>query len=278
MTNVHRIPSQKQEKTMTTATVAVEKSVNRIELEQKVKDMYEQVARDPFGEFHFELGRAVAERLGYPSADIDRIPREAVDSFAGVGFHFDLAAIEPGETVLDLGSGSGMDSFIAALRTGVNGKVLGVDMTDAQREKAERLRDRDGFAHVSYHKAYIENAPFDDNGIDVVISNGVINLAADKGAVFREVARLLKAGGRLALADIVTEVQLPGGITGDATLWAACIGGAMQVGDYVSAIEAVGLRVKQVKENPQYRFISKNAQGATKKYGVKSVSIVATKE
>jgi len=174
---------------MTTATVAVEKSVNRIELEQKVKDMYERVARDPFGEFHFELGRAVAERLGYPSADIDRIPREAVDSFAGVGFHFDLAAIEPGESVLDLGSGSGMDSFIAALRTGANGKVLGVDMTDAQREKAERLRDRDGFARISYHKAYIEHTPFADNSIDAVISNGVINLAADKAAVFREAAR-----------------------------------------------------------------------------------------
>jgi len=262
---------------MTTATVAVEKSVNRIELEQKVKDMYEQVARDPFGEFHFELGRAVAERLGYPSADLDRIPREAVDSFAGVGFHFDLAAIEPGETVLDLGSGSGMDSFIAALRTGANGKVLGVDMTDAQREKAERLRDRDGFTRVSYHKAYIENAPFDDNGIDVVISNGVINLAADKAAVFHEAARVLKPGGRLAISDIITEKELPEGVTCNTTLWAACIGGALQQDRYTDAIREAGLRLVTLRSNPQYRFLTASAQKACATYGVKSVSILAIK-
>jgi arsenite methyltransferase len=106
----------------------------------------------------------------------------------------------------------------------------------------------------------------------------VINLAPDKGTVFREAARLLKPGGRLALADIVTETQLPEGITCDATLWAACIGGAMRVGDYTSAIEAAGLRVTQVRDNPQYLFISTNAQGAARKYGVKSVSLVATRD
>ncbi len=106
----------------------------------------------------------------------------------------------------------------------------------------------------------------------------MINLAPEKGKVFREAARILKPGGRLALADIVTEVQLPQGITCDATLWAACIGGAMQVDDYVRAIESAGLRVTQVKDNPQYRFISTSAQGATRKYRVKSVSILAIKK
>ena len=110
-----------------------------------------------------------------------------------------------------------------------------------------------------------------------MISNGVINLAPDKAAVFREAARLLKAGGRLALSDIVTDVKLPEGITCNATLWAACIGGALQVDDYVRAVESAGLRVREVRDNPQYRFISENAQGAAKKYGVKSVSLLALK-
>ncbi len=262
---------------MSMPSVSAEKSVNRIDLEQKVKEMYQRVALDPFGEFHFEMGRALAERLGYAPADLDRIPREAVDSFAGVGHYFDLAEINPGDTILDLGSGSGMDSFIAALKTGTAGKVLGVDMTDAQREKAERLRDRDGFTQASYHKAYIENTPFDDGSIDVVISNGVINLAPDKQQVFNEAARLLRPGGRLAIADIVTEVQLPDGVTCNATLWAACIGGAMQVDRYLEAIERAGLRVEAVQDNPQYRFLSENAQGAARKYGVKSISLRATK-
>lgn len=262
---------------MNTATEALTRSVNTAELELKVKEMYEKVARDPFGEFHFEMGRALAERLGYAPTDLDRIPREAVDSFAGVGHYFDLAAIRPGETVLDLGSGSGMDSFIAALKTGAAGKVLGVDMTDAQREKAERLRDRDGFAQVSYHKAYIENTSFNDDSVDVVISNGVINLAADKAAVFREAARVLKPGGRLAIADIITEKELPEGVTCNATLWAACIGGALQKDKYLAAIAGAGLRVVTLRENPQYRFLTASAQKACATYGVKSVSILAVK-
>lgn len=253
------------------------REVNKAELEHKVKEMYERVAHDPFGEFHFEMGRALAERLGYAPADLDRIPREAVDSFAGVGHHFDLAAIKPGETVLDLGSGSGMDSFIAALKTGAAGKVLGVDMTDAQRKKAERLRDRDGFTQARYHKAYIENTPFDDGSIDVVISNGVINLAADKAAVFREAVRVLKSGGRLAISDIVTEKELPEGVTCNATLWAACIGGAMQQERYTDAIHAAGLRLVTLRTNPQYRFLTASAQKACATYGVKSVSLLAVK-
>ena len=132
------------------------------ELEGKVKAMYRDVAENPHGEFHFEMGRAMAERLGYAPADLDRIPAEAIESFAGVGYYFHLAALKPGETVLDLGSGSGMDTFIAALKVGPSGNVIGVDMTDEQRTKAERLRDRDGFSNVTYLKGYIENVPLPD--------------------------------------------------------------------------------------------------------------------
>src|SRR5688572_19169671 len=122
------------------------------ELESKVQDMYREVAQNPLGDFHFEMGRGLAERLGYPAVDLDRIPSEAIQSFAGVGHFFHLAALRSGECVVDLGSGSGMDTFIAALHVGDGGRVVGVDMTDAQREKAERLRDRDGFRQVSYRK------------------------------------------------------------------------------------------------------------------------------
>lgn len=251
--------------------------VDATALEQKVKAMYRDVALDPHGEFHFEMGRALAERLGYAPADLDAIPSEAIDSFAGVGYYFDLARLKPGETVVDLGSGSGMDSFIAALKIGQTGSVIGVDMTDEQLVKAEHLRATAGFGNVTYRKCYIEATGLPDDSCDAVISNGVVNLAPDKDAAFREAARLLKPGGRLALADIVTEVRLPEGITCDATLWAACIGGAMQIGDYTAAIDAAGMRVTQVRDNPQYQFISKNAQGATRQYGVKSISLVATR-
>jgi len=252
--------------------------VDTTALEQKVKAMYRDVALDPHGKFHFEMGRALAERLGYEPADLDAIPSEAIESFAGVGYFFDLARLKRGETVVDLGCGSGTDSFIAAVKVGKTGTVKGIDMTDEQLAKAEHLREAAGFENVTFQKGYIQTTGLADASCDVVISNGVINLAPEKESVFREAARLLKRGGRLALADIVTNVRLPEGITCDATLWAACIGGAMQVGDYTSAIEAAGLRVSEVRDNPQYQFISKSAQGATREYGVKSVSLVAMRE
>lgn len=253
-------------------------TVDREDLEAKVKDMYRQVALDPHGEFHFEMGRALAERLGYEPADLNRIPAQAIESFAGVGYYFHLAALKEGETVLDLGSGSGMDTFIAALKVGASGKVVGVDMTDEQRAKAERLRDGAGFRNVSYVKGYIESIPLENEGFDAVISNGVINLSADKPAVFREAARVLKRGGRLALSDIVTEIQLPDGVVCNATLWAACIGGALQQDDYRGAIEQAGFRVLCVEDNPNYQFLSPNAKGAAGKYGVKSISLLAIRK
>jgi arsenite methyltransferase len=251
--------------------------LDTVALEQKVKAMYRAVALEPEGEFHFEMGRKMAERLGYAPADLDAIPAQAIDSFAGVGYYFDLAQLDVGEKVVDLGSGSGMDSFIAALKVGSRGSVTGVDMTDEQLAKAERLRKSAAFANVAYRKGYIQQTGLDAGAYDAVISNGVINLAPDKDEVFREAARLLRCGGRLALADIVTDVQLPEGITCDATLWAACIGGAMQADKYVTAIEQAGLRVREQRDNPQYQFISRNAQGAARKFGVKSISLVAVK-
>ena len=245
------------------------------DLRARVRDMYDRVARDPAGEFHFEMGRVLAERLGYPPADLDRIPAEAIESFAGVGYHLGLAALAAGETALDLGSGSGMDAFVAALQVRPGGRVIGVDMTDAQLEKAARLRERDGFAEVELRRGLLEELPVENGSVDVVISNGVINLCADKERVFREVARVLRPGGRLAISDIVTARDLPEGVTCNATLWAACIGGAVRLDRYGAAIEAAGLRVERVVENPAYRFLSRSAQGASAQYGVRSVSLLA---
>jgi arsenite methyltransferase len=251
--------------------------VNRAELETKVQAMYRDVAQNPHGEFHFEMGRAMAERLGYRPADLDRIPAEAIDSFAGVGYYFHFLDDMEGARVLDLGSGSGMDSFLASLIAGPTGTVIGLDMTDAQRAKAEALRQRHGVRNVTFVKGYIDAAPFEDGSFDVVISNGVINLAVDKPQVFREITRLLRPGGRLAIADIVTGVQLPETISCNTTLWAACIGGAWQVDRYRAAVEAAGLRIVADQVNDQYRFLSDNAQGATRKFGVKSISLRADK-
>ena len=248
------------------------------ELESKVKAIYRNVAENPRGDFHFEMGRAMAERLGYSPDDLDRIPAESIDSFAGVGHYFHLADLQPGDMVVDLGSGSGMDTFIAALKVDARGKVTGVDMTDEQRGKAQRLRDRDGFLNVTYLKGYIEDVPLPDGCADAVISNGVINLATDKSKVFREGARLLRKGGRFAIADIVTAVQLPDTIVCNATLWAACIGGAAQRDNYRQMIEAAGLQVMRLEDNPQYRFISDKAKGASKTFGVKSISLLAVKQ
>ncbi|MEW6750358.1 MAG: methyltransferase domain-containing protein [Candidatus Latescibacterota bacterium] len=178
---------------------------------------------------------------------------------------------------MDLGSGSGMDTFVAALRVGPGGHVVGVDMTDAQLRKAQRLATGAGFANVTYRKAYIEETGLEAGSWDCVISNGVINLAPDKGRVFAEAARLLRPGGRLAIADIVTGSPLPEDITCDADLWAACIGGAAQEDDYRAAIEGAGLRLLRVQDNPQYQFLSDGARKATVKWDVKSVSLLARK-
>jgi arsenite methyltransferase len=253
------------------------KKVDASDLELKVKKMYRDVALNPTGEYHFEMGRALAEKLGYEKTDLDQIPAASVESFAGVGYYFDMANLKEGEHVLDLGSGSGMDTFIATLKVGGSGKVTGVDMTDEQLEKAERLRTAHNFGNVTFHKSYIEDLPFPDDSFDAVISNGVINLIPDKEKAFKEVCRVLKPGGRMVIADIVTEKQLPENVTCNSTLWAACIGGASQQDDYRNSIEKAGMEILAVRNNEPYSFISKSAKGASKEFGVKSLSLFAKK-
>ena len=254
----------------------MEAAVDTQELEAKVKDMYRHVAEEPAGEYHFEMGRSLAERLGYPTDVLERLPGGAIESFAGVGYFFDLADLTAGEEVIDLGSGSGMDVFFAAELVGTDGKVVGVDFTAEQLQKARSVAAEAGYSQVELREGRIEQLPAQDESFDCVISNGVINLAPDKAAVFAEASRVLRPGGRLAIADIVSERQMKESIVCDADLWASCIGGAAQQDAYREAIEGAGLRIEQIRENP-YEFISERAKNASDKYGVKSVSLLAVK-
>jgi len=248
-------------------------ALDTADLTRRVKDMYEEVALHPGHEFHFETGRPLAEHLGYPPDDLDRIPAAAIDSFAGVGYFLDLAAVEPADVVLDLGSGSGTDAFLAALAA-AEGRAIGVDMTAEQLAKSRRLAGEAGIGNAEFREGRIERPPVEAGSVDCVISNGVINLSPDKDAVFAAAATALRPGGRLAIADIVSAKPLPEGVTCDASLWAACIGGAMQRGRYLEAIERAGFGIERVREN-DYRFISDRAGNATEKYGVTSISLLA---
>jgi arsenite methyltransferase len=243
-------------------------------LEAEVKEIYRSVARGEGTDLHFELGRGLADHLGYPSELLDAIPAEALASFAGVGYHLDLASLQPGDAVLDLGSGSGTDVFCAAVLVGESGRVVGVDITDEQLDKAARLRDRDGLSQVELVEAHIEELPFDDASFDAVLSNGVINLSPAKDRVFAEAARVLRPGGRLAIADIVSGRALKERTRRNVELWAACIAGAIPRTTYVDAIEAQGLAVRALRRN-DYRFISKRALDACSTYEVQSISLVA---
>jgi arsenite methyltransferase len=251
-------------------------AIDPVELATKVQDMYRHVAEQPDGAYHFEMGRSLAERLGYPTDLLDQLPAGAVESFAGVGYFLDLADLQLGDRVLDLGSGSGMDAFAAANLVGPTGSVIGVDFTPEQLAKARRLAAHAGLAQVEFIEGRIEQLLVSDASVDCVISNGVINLSPDKARVFAEAARVLRPGGRLAIADIVTEQTLTDAIVSNADLWASCIGGAAQEDTYRQAIEAAGLHIATIRPN-RYEFLSPESRGASTTYGVKSASALAVK-
>lgn len=250
--------------------------VDAQELEAKVKDMYRQVAREEEAQLHFEIGRHLARHLGYPRELLDAIPGESLASFAGVGYHLDLAALAPGEVVLDLGSGSGTDVFCAAVQVGRSGRAVGVDFTREQVAKGARVRDRYGFVQTGFVEGCIDELPFADATFDAVISNGVINLSVVKSRVFAEAARVLRPGGRIALADIVSGKPLKEKTRRNVDLWAACIAGAIPRSSYMETIKAAGFDIHHVRRN-DYRFISERALNACSTYEVESVSLVASK-
>ncbi|MFW9855691.1 MAG: methyltransferase domain-containing protein [Candidatus Thorarchaeota archaeon] len=255
----------------------MEELLDEKKLEMKIKEMYHKVALFPFQSYHIEIGRTLAEKLGYLPQDLDKIPKEAVESFAGVGNPFDYADIKEGEVVLDLGSGSGMDSFIAAMKTGKSGKVYGVDITVTQLDNAEKARNLIKINNIEFHEANISSLPFEDDSIDVIISNNVINLSPEKLDVFKEISRVLKRNGRLAVSDVLSERKLGKKVKNDADLWAACVAGAADQNEYRRIIDQVGMEVIDIHENPEYQFRSESAIAASREFGVKSVTYLAKK-
>ena len=188
-------------------------------LREQVREKYRAVAVDPDATYHFHTGRPLAARLGYDSAIIDPLPDRAVESFAGVGNPFSLRTIQPGERVVDVGSGAGFDSFVAAHHVGPDGAVVGIDMTTEMLAKAIDSAEALELTDVVFRHGFAEALPVEDGWADVVISNGVINLCADKRAVFDEIHRVLRPGGVLQFADIANGRTVPIEAMRDVDLW-----------------------------------------------------------
>ncbi len=202
-----------------TSQPVTQAKVDRDQLRRQISEKYTDVALDPVKGFHFHTGRPLAEMLEYDAGDVDRLPAGTVDSFAGTGNPFSLGRLNSGETVLDIGCGAGFDALQAAMQVGPSGRVIAVDMTAAMREKAAAGASDLGLTNVEVRAGFMESLPLDDASVDVVISNGVINLTPDKAGVMREVFRVLKPGGRFQIGDIVVHKEVPQDAKDDIDLW-----------------------------------------------------------
>lgn len=189
--------------------------------------------------------RAVAEAFGYSSDELSSIPA-AANMGLSCGNPTAMASLRPGETVVDLGSGGGLDVFLAAQRVGPTGHAIGIDMTSQMIDLARRNAQQSGVSNVAFHQATIDRLPLPDASVDCVISNCVINLAPDKPAVFREIARVLKPGGRLAVSDIALKKQLPSELAGDVMAYVGCIAGAIEIDTYRRQLTEAGFSGVQV--------------------------------
>ena len=191
-------------------------------LRSEVSEMYARVAAEPSGDFHFHRGPDYAANLlGYSRTELAQIPNESTDSFAGVANPFSIHDISPGETVLDVGCGAGMDLLLAARKVGPTGLAIGIDMTPAMLERASTSAKQMGLSNVNCREGDAEALPVDSETVDTVISNGVLNLTTDKTQAFSEIFRVLCQGGRLQLADIAVETELSEGIRNDIDLWSS---------------------------------------------------------
>jgi SAM-dependent methyltransferase len=193
--------------------------VDAEQLREEVQSKYRGVATTPHATYHFHTGRVAARRLGYDMSVVDSLPERAVESFAGVGNPFELRALEPGERIVDAGSGAGFDSFVAARQVGTDGCVVGIDMTPEMLDKSSATAEILGLQNVEFRKGLLEAMPVEDDWADAVISNGVINLCPDKRAAFGEIRRVLRPGGYLQFADIANGKPVPPEALRDIDLW-----------------------------------------------------------
>lgn len=215
-------------------------SVDPEALRADVRDKYRDVATNPHGKFHFHTGRTLAALLGYDSAVVNALPDRAVESFAGVGNPHSLRPPAAGEHVVDLGSGGGFDCFVAAQAVGPDGAVIGVDMTPEMLVKSRETAAQLGLDNVEFREGILEELPVEDGWADVVISNGVINLCADKPAVFTQAYRALRPGGVIQFADIANGKPLPEAAVCEIDLWTGCIAGGKPVDDWYALLADAG--------------------------------------
>lgn len=244
-----------------------------------VQNLYTEVAREPHKEYHFPLGLEAVLYVGYPEDEIRKLPPTAVESFAGVGYPFATGAIRSGDAVLDIGSGSGTDVLYASLRSGSHGRVFGLDFTPAMIEKARANIRRMGASNVQILEGNATEIPLPDASVDVVTSNGVLNLVPDKPAAFREIFRVLKPGGWLQLADIVVQEDV-GAVCGlNPQLWADCIGGAAVEAQYLDTIRSAGFQDVAIIRRIDYfsKSRSESTKRITRSFGAQSVVLSARK-
>lgn len=209
-------------------------------LRASVRDKYREVALDPSGGFHFHTGRPLAARLGYDTTIVDTLPDRAVESFAGVADPFSLCPLGQDDRVVDLGSGAGFDVFFAARLVGSGGRVVGVDMTPEMLDKARETARELDLDHVEFREGILEELPIEDGWADVIISNGVLNLVADKPGVFAEIHRALRPGGRLQFADIAVGRDVPEEAACNIDLWTDCIAGGQSTDQWRRLLEDAG--------------------------------------
>lgn len=217
------------------------------QIKQAVQDKYASVATSGLSSGNSGV-RAIAEAFGYSSQELTSIPAEA-NMGLSCGNPTATANLRPGEVVVDLGCGGGLDVFLAAQKVGPTGKAIGIDMTPQMIELARRNAAKGGFANVEFHQATIDQLPLPDNSVDCIISNCVINLAPDKSAVFREIARVLKPGGRLAVSDIALKKPLPDDLASDIMAYVGCIAGAILIEDYQRKLREAGFAPVQVLDS-----------------------------
>jgi SAM-dependent methyltransferase len=244
-----------------------------------VREMYTAVADRPDDEYHFPTGRRACVYVGYPAEVLDRLPEAAVHSFAGVGHPFAANVMRPGDVVLDVGSGSGTDLLIAALEVGPEGKAIGLDMTLAMRETAAANARSMGIENVELVDGNAEAIPLPDESVDVVTSNGVINLVPDKIAAVREIHRVLRPGGRVQIADIVVRDIPSDACRSDPQLWAECIVGATTETDYSESFRAAGF--EDVESLSELDYFAASSSESTRRtaggFGARSIVMRARK-